>query len=321
MKFTPLKFQGSLAAAGMALMPYNYMKSTFYEGYSTYNLYTLSKLSLNTGDFIAATLLIILLFSFIVIHLLLTVSFAKELVIWLTKTNELRTLMKNPLSNTTVFSPLISLPMTMIVLIGPASFFIPQITANVQSIMLPALMIFVVLWVSLLSLEFIVVKNLFIMEFEYKKLNFAWLLDVLAFGAVSLFGSSIVATSNDSTIASLALIMTIISLSIGVILFVSKFILLVSQQVTSKQLPEVKLLPAFFLVIPPNCLLWFSFHKLLAYGNKMFSFDTSVLSFIVIVLAYVATISWLVFLAVLLKDYFKTKFIGSEFSPAQWGIV
>lgn len=321
MKFTPLKFQASLGAAGMSLMPYNYMKSIYQENFSTFDVYNFSSLALNTYDYVKIVFLMILMFSFVMIHVLLTVYFLKELFVWLAKTREASSLMENPLSNTSIFSPLISLPMTMIVIMGPASFFIPQITYYRQSIMLPGLILFILFWLTLISLELLVVNNLFAKAVDYKKLNFAWLLDVLAFGAVSLFGSSLATTALDANIASIAAIMTTILLLVGAILFISKFTFLVGQQISSRTLPDVKLLPAFFLVIPPNCLLWFSLHKMLVYSNKAFSINTSTFSFIVLVCAYLATISWLVFLAFLLKDYFKSRFIASEFSHAQWGIV
>ncbi|PAB60374.1 hypothetical protein CCE28_05625 [Anaeromicrobium sediminis] len=321
MKFTPLKFQGSLAAAGMALMPFNFLKSTVYKGEGVFTLSKISSWSLSSFEYSTTLLLIVLMFAFIAIHLILTVIFLKELFVWLFKTNGFNELIKNPLSNSAIFSPLISISMTMVVILGPVSFFVPQISANMHSLMLPGLIFFIFLWVLLISLEIKVVKTMFTEFFEYDKLNFGWLLDVLAIGAVSLYGSGIATSSNNTIIGSIAAFMTIVSLLIGIVVFALKIALLFHQQIKSKVMPDIHLLPAYFLVIPPMCLLWFSFYKVLVYVNKVYVFDISTISFMIIVFAYVTTISWWIFLIVLLNDYFKNKFITSDFSPAQWGMV
>lgn len=86
---------------------------------------------------------------------------------------------------------------------------------------------------------------------------------MLAFGAVSLLGSSIVSSSNSNLISSAAAFMTTITLLVGIVVFAIKVTILVYQQIKSKVMPGVNLLPAFFLVVPPMCLLGFSFYKLL----------------------------------------------------------
>lgn len=123
MKFTPLKFQGSLAAAGMTLMPFNFLKSTIYKGEGAVTLSKISSFSLSSFEYLMTLFLSVLMFTFIVIHLVLTVIFLKELFVWLFKTNGFNELIKNPLTNTAIFSPLISIPMTMVVVLGPVSFF------------------------------------------------------------------------------------------------------------------------------------------------------------------------------------------------------
>ncbi|XVE33823.1 hypothetical protein R9X47_13730 [Wukongibacter baidiensis] len=320
-KFTPLKFQGSLAAAGMALMPFNFLKTTVYKGEGAVAFSQLSSLSLSPFEHLKALFLTGLMFTFIVIHLLLTAIFLKELFVWIFKTNGFNELIKNPLANTAIFSPLISISMSMVVVLGPISFFVPQISANMQSLMLPALVFFIFLWGLLISLLVSVFKTIFTESFEYEKLNFGWLLDVLAIGAVALYGSGIATSSNNTMIASIAAFMTIIVLLIGILVFALKVALLFYQQIKSKVMPDTPLLPAYFLIIPPMCLLGFSFYKVLVYVNKVYAFDINAMSFMVIVFAYVATILWWTFLIVLLKDYFKNKFISSNFSPAQWGMV
>jgi hypothetical protein len=258
---------------------------------------------------------------FIVIHFILTAIFLKEVFIWLFKTNDFKKMIESPLVNSAIFSPLISLPMTMVVFFGPVSFFVPQLTANMQSLMLPAFVIFSILWIILLLLEINVVKVISTGFVEYEKLNFGWLLDVLAFGAVSLFGSSIVSFSNSNLISSAAAFMTTITLLVGIVVFAIKLTILIYQQIKSKVMPGINLLPAFFLVVPPMCLLGFSFYKLLEYAGKTYAFNTNTISFLVLVFSYLTAISWFIFSIVLLREYLQKKFLSSDFSPAQWGMV
>jgi len=321
MKFTPLKFQGTLAAAGVALMPYVFLKINIFKSEEEIALSKLSLLSGSPLEYATALFLIAVMGLFIVIHFILTAIFLKELFIWLFKTNGFKELTGNPLTNSAMFSPLISLPMTMVVFFGPVSFFVPSLTANMQSLMLPAFIFFSFLWVILLSLEIKVAKIIATDFVEYEKLNFSWLLDVLAFGAVSLFGSSIVSFSDNNLIPSSAAFMTTITLLVGIVVFAMKVIILVYQQIKSKVMPGINLLPAYFLVVPPMCLLGFSFYRLLGYAGKTYAFNTNTISFLVLVFSYLTAISWFIFLVVLLREYLQKKFLSSEFSPAQWGMV
>ena len=321
MKFTPLKFQGTLAAAGVALMPYIFLKINIFKSEGEIFLSELSLLSNSPLEYATALFLIAVMGLFIIIHFTLTAIFLKELLVWLLKPADFKELMGNPLANSAMFSPLISLPMTMVVFFGPVSFFVPQLTENMQNLMLPALSVFCFLWVTLISLEIKVAKVFFTEFVEHEKLNFGWLLDVLALGAVSLFGSSIANYANSNLISSSAAFMVMVALLVGVVVFIMKAAILFYQQIKSKVMPGINILPAYFLIIPPMCLLGFSFYKLLGYASKTYGFDANSISFLIMVFSYLTAVSWFVFSVVLLRKYLKKEFLSSDFSPAQWGMV
>ena len=321
MKFTPLKFQGTLAAAGVALMPYVFLKINILKSEEEITLSQLSLLSGNPLEHATALLLTAVMGIFIVIHFSLTAIFLKELSIWLIKTNGFKETIASPLSNQAIFSPLISLPMTMVVFFGPVSFFVPQLTANMQSLILPAFVLFSLLWAILLSLEIKAAKIILTSPLEYEKLNFGWLLDVLALGAVSLLGASIVLVSKIDLVASSAAIMTAITLIVGIVALAIKLTILIYQQIKARVMPGINLLPAYFLVVPPMCLLGFGFYKLLMYASKTYAFNANTFAFLVLVFSYLTAISWFIFSVVLLREYINKKFLSSEFSPAQWGMV
>ncbi|MCH4887405.1 hypothetical protein EZV73_07475 [Acidaminobacter sp. JC074] len=319
MKFSPLKFQGSLAAAGVSLMPFNYMKSTVFKGIP-FHLNHFKTLDLTSFEYFSSILLIAIMLVFIILHLTMTTMFLKELIVWLIKGKEFYQILDNPKANTSLFSPLISLPMSLIVIMGPLSFFIPNISQNISTLIPVAMAIFTLLWFTVIMLEVTVVRKLQSSKIPLSDFNFAWLLDVLAFGAVSLLGSSLTG-STSGNLASIVALMTSITLVIGIILSFTKVTILFYHYLKVKREVPVNLKPAFYLIIPPLCLLWFSAYKILGFISKMFSVDTSVLSFLIIIGSYASAVICFVFLAFMLFDYFKSQFLRSEFSPAQWGII
>jgi hypothetical protein len=67
MKFTPLKFQGTLAAAGVALMPYIFMKINIFKNEGGISLAKLSLLAGSPLDFTTALFLITIMALFILL--------------------------------------------------------------------------------------------------------------------------------------------------------------------------------------------------------------------------------------------------------------
>jgi len=321
MKFTPVKFQATLASAGVALMPMYFLKFNIFKTNENISLSMLSLLSDQPVLYATALFLAITMGLFIVIHFFYTAVFLKELVIWLSTTNEFKKLINSHLTASTVFSPLISLPMSMIVLFGPTSFFFPQITENIQTFMLPAFILFAILWVALISFELKAAGVFFTTLVEPETLNFGWLLDVLAFGAVSLVGSLIANFADSRLISSSTAFMVFVTVFVGIALFSVKLAILIYQQIRSRQLPVSAIMPAYCLVIPPSCLLGFGFYQLVQYTGKTYGFDVSAISFIIINFSYFFSMSWFVFSIFLLKEYLKKDFLRTDYSPAQWGMV
>ena len=321
MKFTPLKFQGTLAAAGVALMPYIFLKVNIFKNDGQISLSDLSLLTNQSLEYVAAWLLIAVMGSFVVIHLSLTAFFLIELIEWLVSSSSFKEILNNPLTNASLFSPFISLPMTMIIFFGPVSFFVPQITTNMQALMAPAFVVFCFLWLPLLILEMKAVQIFLAKQVDYQSLNFGWLLDVLALGAVSLFGSSLVNASENHLISSTAAFMVSISLTAGLVVFAFKMSVLVYQQVKSEARPTVNILPAYFLFIPPMCLLGFSSFKLMMFTSKSYGVDLSTASFLAMVFSYAGAMAWFVFTVYWLREYLGKEFLAADFSPAQWGMV
>jgi hypothetical protein len=322
LNFTPLKFQVPLAAGGIALMAFNYLQFAVPHGKGLITLADLNRADLSAWQLSFYVPLILLMLAFAVINLGSTVIYLRQLVRWVANRDEYRDFINGPPTKSIgIFVPIASLSMTANVVLAPLAFFIPLLSSNLQTMMLPGLMFFWVLWLMLFRFEFKVMKNWLSRPLDVAKLNFVWLVDVFAFGLVSLTGTGIAALADNSVLASLAAFSSLFTLTFGGLLLVGKLAYLIYLQIRANALPEKAILPAYFIVIPITCLFGFSFHRIAVYMQTYFSFDMRMFSFLLISSSYVVTIGWGTFCLYLLGGYFKREFLRCDFAPTQWGIV
>lgn len=321
-QFTPLKFQVPLAAGGVALMAFNFLQFAVPHGKGLIKLSDIAWDGLTAGQISLYLPLILIMLAFAVINLSSTAVYLKQLVQWRADKAEYRDFLNGPpIKSIGIFVPIASLSMTANVVLAPLAFFIPQLSSNLQAMMLPGLVFFGLLWLAIFRLEFRVLKNWLSHPLDVTRLNFVWLLDVFAFGLVSLTGTGIAALCASREIASIAAFASLFTLSFGFFLLVAKLAYLLHLQIKAERLPEKHLLPAFFLVIPITCLFGFSFYRITLYLQTYFSYDMRMLSFFFITFSYVITIGWGLFCLYMLSSYFKEDFLRSDFAPTQWGIV
>ncbi len=207
------------------------------------------------------------------------------------------------------------------VLWAPIGFFVPQISSGLQSLMLPSLVFWGFLWIMMFVLEFNVAKTWLKQKIEINKFNFVWLLDVFAFGLVSLAGSGVAGTSGDPQISGIAVVGTLVTVAVGILLLFVKLINLLKLMIKGKDLPAVPILPAYFILVPITCLFGISIYRLTSYFQKVYSYDLSGLLSAIVVLAYVFSMTWLVFTVYLLGNYFRNLLMKSEYSAPQWSMV
>lgn len=321
MKFHPLIFQASLAAGGIALMPFSYLQFAVPHDGGLVTLSHISWQSLTAAQTALYIPLVGIMLAFVVVHFLLTALYLKNLLLWVANKEEYVSFINDPYKNVGIFAVISSLAMSVNVFWGPVGFFVPLVSNNLQALMLPSLIIFAILWVSLLRLEFKVLKVWFTKSVDIGKFNFIWLLDVFAFGVVNLTGSGIAALSTHTGIATVATFGSLFTLSVGLFLLLAKLVYLIYLQIQSGKLPEVNVMPAFFLIVPITCLFGLSFFRITMYLQTIFAVELGALSFLIINFSYAIAIGWGLFALYLLSDYFRHDFAKSNFAPPQWGIV
>lgn len=262
-KFTPIKFQVPLAAGGIALMAFNFLQNSIPHEKGLEKLSDVVFSELAPHQAVSYLPLIVLMFIFSVSNIAIILKHTKQLIRWRRSSEYHEFFNGPPTSQVTILVPLASLSMTASVILAPLAFFVPQVSENLQNMMLPALVFFGILWVLLLSFEFKLLKKWFTISLDPTKLNFVWLLDVFSFGLVSLTGTGIAALANDSTIASIAAFASIFTLIFGFLLLVSKLLFLIYIQLKSDSLPANQILPAYFILIPITCLFSYSLYRIL----------------------------------------------------------
>lgn len=302
-------------------MPFNFLQFAIPHGKGLIKFSDMVWASLSGLQVVLYSTLIAMMLISVIAHAVLTFIFLKGMVGWLANKGTTTELMNDPYKNVTIFPIIGSLAMSANVFWAPAGFFVPQISSNLQSLMLPSLIFFGGLWISLFILEWNRFKVWGKQPVDMGKFNFVWLLDVFAFALVSLAGSGIASTSENTQIAGIAVMGTVLTVAVGLLILFAKFSFLIKPIIKREALPSVPILPAFFVMIPITCLFGISLFRLTSYFQKVFSYDLSGVLPVIIVLSYVFSMVWLIFTVYLLRYYFKNLFLKSDFSAPQWGMV
>lgn len=304
-------------------MPFNYLQFAIPHGKGLITLSDISSGTLTGAQYGLYMPLVAIMLMFTLLHFALTGYFLWRLASWLMQPGAYSAFISVPHKNQNVgiFAIIASLSMTANVFWAPFGFFATQVSANLQALMLPSLIFFGILWLSLVLLEVKAVRTWFSKGVDRTQFNFIWLLDVFAFGLVSLTGSGIVAISSNHVIAETAAVGTLFTLGVGSFLLVYKLAHLVNVQVKAAKLPDSPILPAFFLVVPIACLFGLSAYRLATYLQAYVAFDLSGASSSLVIASYAITIVWGLAAVYVIRDYFKSYFAKSHFAPPQWGMV
>ncbi|MDR3631136.1 MAG: hypothetical protein P4L42_12465 [Desulfocapsaceae bacterium] len=245
MQFTPLKFQIPLAAGGIALMAFNYLQYVIPHGKGMVNILDVMSAVLTAEQLGLYWPLIVIMLVFTLINLGTLIVCLKQFIAWIANKGEYLKFMSGPPTlGVGIFVPVASLSMTACVIMAPVQFFIPYLSSNLQVLMLPGVIFFGILWFSIFRLEFGFLKTWFIQPIDLEKLSFVWLLDVFAFGLVSLVGTGIAVMSLSTNIASIAAVASLCTLIFGIFLLVAKLTCLFYIHIKAERMPTENILPA-----------------------------------------------------------------------------
>ncbi|MBA4337030.1 hypothetical protein C0416_04655 [bacterium] len=318
-KFNPLVFLASLGAGGISVIPFallNYSfpheKGLIYIGQVDHG--SLSIMQELLIRFLEGTMIV-----FVSIHFVLTIIFFVQLWKWL-KEKEFTDMLHDPLSNSSMLAPFISVVMTLNVFIGPIRYFISSMAENLQVFMMPAFIVWALIWVALMAFEIKLLTISFEKSFDVNKIHFGWLLHPFALAMLSVTGAGIAALAQNAEIAHVSAFLTVVSASMGFFLLVVKLIALFKSHFALPGLPERQFLPSFLIVIPNITLYAITAFRLGHYIEHHHSMEMGPYFLIVILSAFAFETWYMAFGLSLLKNYFKNHF-SKEFYLSQWGLV
>ncbi len=319
-KFTPLYFLASLGAGGIAIAPFAFFN---YSVPHSAGLITQSQM-----PYAGASLWQLLLYRgaeismilFTAIHIVLTVLFLIQLINWIKNKRAFREFIQDPLKNSAILAPFISITMTMNVFIGPVRYFIPQIADNLQAFMLPALIGWAVIWLALLWTEIKLLTISFTNQFDVSKIHFGWLLHPFALGMVTVTGTGIAALSKNPDIAHTAAFMSLISGTMGLFLLAVKLVAIFKSHFAMHGLPEKQFLPSFLIVVPNLTLYAISIFRFGHYLEHHQNAELDAYFLIVTTVFFAFEVWYMLFGLSLLSEYLKKDFF-KEFYPSQWGLI
>ncbi len=319
-RFDPLIFLMSLGAGGIAVIPFAFLQYTFEHGAG---LIRISDIGYGTMPIMQQLMhrsleAVMVLFSSL--HIILSLVLIYKLSRWV-GSDQYHDILSDPLRNPALLAPFISIIMTMNVFIGPVRYFLPIMAENLQALMLPALVFWMVIWIALIRMDTALLKISFEKSFDVDRISFGWLLHPFALGMLTVTGMGIAAMAEQPSIAHTAAFMSLVSGSMGLFLFAVKLIAIFKSHFSQEGLPERQFLPSFMIVIPNVTLFGISAFRFGHYLEHQFSYALGPFFLIVMTLLFAFETWYIIFGMTLLKDYFSDHFFSREFYVTQWGFV
>ena len=320
-KFSPLIFLASLGAGGIAVIPFAFLQYTFPHGKGLIQANALDYSTMTIPSAILFHSLEMVMVVFIAIHLFLTVIFLKKLFNFI-NSKDYQSFIMDPLKNSAILAPFISVIMTMNAFIGPVRYFLPTVSSNLQSMMLPALLLWIFLWIWLMKLEIKLLQISFEKGFDMSRITFGWLLHPFALGMLTVTGTGIAAIAKVSSIAHMAAFLSLVSGTMGIFLLVVKTISVFQKHFQSKGgLGEKQFLPSFLIVIPNVTLYAISAFRIGHYLEKQYHMHLNAYFLLVTTVAFAFETWYMLFGLALLRDYFRDHYFKKEYYVTQWSLI
>ncbi|PIE45262.1 MAG: hypothetical protein CSA45_03710 [Gammaproteobacteria bacterium] len=318
--FTPMIFLASLGAGGISVIPFAFLQYVIPHGKGLVQRAEIDFASLSAGGALLHYSLDGIMILFAAIHLYLTIVYSGRLWRFI-KVDSFKAFMGDPLKNTAILPPFISIVMTMNVFIGPIRYFIPWFADNLQLMMVPALIVWLIIYVLLIMTEIKLLKASFLQRFDIDKISFGWLLHPFALGMLTVTGTGFAALAKSPTVAHTAAFLTMVSGSMGLFLFSIKIFTVFNRYFRNEGLGEKALLPSFLIVLPNITLYAIALFRWGHYLEHHHSIHLDAYFTLIITGAFAFETWYLLFGIVLLFDYFRKDYFKKEYYVTQWGLI
>jgi hypothetical protein len=317
--FNPQVYLSALGAGGIAVTPFAIMQYVFPHGDGLVTLDQIINQNLNLSQQIFFWFALIIMPVFGLLHFVIMLIFLPKLIAFLKVGFKLH--LADSLQSPSLVIPLLAITMSMNVFIGVVRFFIPAVQENFQSLMLPALIFWIIIFTTQIILQIKILQNSYVKDFAAEKISFNWLVQALSMGMLSVVGSGIAALAKDTQITDTAAFLTLVSASFSIFLTLIGMMIAVYNQIYAKSLPENKNLPAFLNLIPVSTVLAITFFRLGHFLENRFHYHLDPFFFFVIVTTFAFQTWYLVFSVTLIKPFWKHDFLSKNFYLSQWSLI
>jgi hypothetical protein len=319
--FNPMVMLAAVGAGGISVAPFaifQYIIAPPAKGLVTYASLPAPLFSGGAGVLTFVLQAIMILFA--TLHFVLMGFFTIKLVQWLQQGGH-RSLLKQPLANPVLLTPMLAASMSFNVFIGVIRFFVPVLQDNFQALMLPALLLWGVLWALTLWVSVHLLKTTFIGEFDVHNVHFGWMLYPFTLAMVSVTGTGIAAMAANANVAGIAAFLSLISFTAALFLFGIKLFAIFQGHYTGKGLPARQFLPSLLSVVPILSLFGISFYRYSHYLHNQLGMHAESFGAIMVILFWAFQAWYLFFGIIFLKHYLANDFLKKEYYVSQWALV
>ncbi len=313
-KFNPLLFLSSLGAGGIAVGGFILLQYTdFFYGKG---LVTFADIEQTAIVLILEAIMVI----FALIHAYLTVVYFIGQSAW-KKTKAAKEYENNPLVNSGLMAPYVSVFMSMNVIIGVVRYFSETVSSNFQAIMLPAFIFYAFLWLITVYKVLSLLKIAFTKSFDVEKIHFGWLLQPFALAMATVTGSGFAALAHDKVIAGFAAFLVLISATMAIFLTSVKVFSIFKKHLSRDSVLENEFMPTYLIIVPILTLLGISVFRLGHYLNHLYHAPILfTITKLIMIALYAFELWYFAFGLMMLKNYWGD-YLSGKFHISQWGLI
>lgn len=315
--FNPVLFLMSLGAGGLSIGSWIYLNYGLEHGKGLVTFNQVHTIAQTTFQKIFYSSLEIMAVIFAIIHFVTLFYILKKYFAW-KKTDEYQKYANDPLRNNGLMAIFLTLDMSLNIMFSIGNHFIIQNGSIFQTIMLPALIAWGLLYGFAMVTSLKILKIAFTTEFDMEKIHFGFMLHPFALSMIAVTGMGIAAFSKVPYVANTAFFLALMPLMTAILLTLVKTIT-IFQHHFKNNLPSRNFLPSTFIIMPTIMLISLSFFRAGHYLEHIHAIEISQLYYIMTTVVPFAFLFWYgLFGLMLISDYFKN---FGEYDLTQWGFI
>lgn len=234
-----------------------------------------------------------------------------------------RELLNDNTRNAAIITPALALGMTFNVFLVGGVFYFKPLKDNMQALMLPALLAWLLIWLYTMVTALRVQRRYLEKGFDVAKMHFGWLLQPFALAMTAVSGTGIAALGHDPVITYTAFYLSLVPFTMAVFMTVVKLVALFQSHYEAGLPTKVEFLPSMLIVVPILTLLSISLFRYGHFFDHQLKSHLPQAYFQIVTCGGWAFMSWYLVLGLmLLKRYLADHFFRrGYFDESQWGMI